>query len=331
LIIGGRTVTAPFHPTDVLWTALLRELRFRLVDELHACGDVAGLPTTLTLISTEPLVLTLDFRVDLHAERLLEMRPLLQGLSDASMRVSVQQDEVQLALLQLGDQPADAIRELVTEFAESLMAAGLGHPAGCHYCGTTKDTEIVHHLGRTSRACPACFARRLEQHAADMEEWNRPRRQAWMSVPALCLFVAIGWAGVWTIAEWLLDWFQVQVIEINHATGMVIFMLMLGLGAALGMPLGSALKKTGLVRRAPRWLGGMFVLAGVALGELFYVMTLLFRFAGVIDLTVAAQLMPMVIASYSAFWIVMKLGLALSVGVFAVMAIEEPVPTRSAL
>lgn len=321
----------PTHPADVFLTALLQELEFQLVDSQHACGDIAGLPTTLTLVSTDPLILTFDFRVDLNAERLPEFRPLLQGLSDKSMRVSVHLDEVQLALLKLTDQSADAIRELVTEFADSLIAAGLGHPAGCFYCGTTEDTAIVHHLGRTSRACPACFARRLEQHAADMEEWNRPRRQAWLSVPALCLFVAVGWTGAWMAAEWLLDWFRVQVIEINRATAMVIFMLMLGVGAVLGMPLGGALKKTGLVRRAPRWLGGLFVAAAVALGELLYVMVLLFWFAGVIDLTIAARLLPQVIANYSGFWITMKLGLAISVGVFTVMAIEEPVPAKSAL
>lgn len=325
------TEAAPFHPTDVFLTALLQELQFQLVDNQHACGEIAGLPTTLTLVSADPLVLTFDFRVDLHAERLHEMRPLLQGLSDASMRVSALEDEVQLALLQLASQSPDAIRELVTEFAESLNTAGLAHPAGCHYCGTTADAGIVHHLGRTSRACPACFARRLEQHAVEIEAFHRPRRGAWMSVPALCLFVALGWTGAWTLADWLLDWFRVQVIEINRATTMVIFMLMLGIGAVLGMPLGGALKKTGLVRRAPRWLGGTFVLVGVALGELLYVMILLFRFGGVIDLTVAAQLLPLVIGNYSAFWVSMKLGLALSVGVFTVVAIEEPAPTKSAL
>ncbi len=319
------------HPADLFLTALLQELAFQLVDDQHACGEVAGLPATLTLVSADPLVLTFDFRVDLHAERLEEMRPLLQGLSNASMRVSVQQDEVQLALLQLTGLPADAIRELVTEFAESLIAAGLGHPAGCLYCGTIEDTGIVHHLGRTSRACPVCFTRRLEQHAAEIEAFNRPRRGAWMSVPALCFFVAVGWAGVWMLTEWLLDWFRVQVIELNKATGMVIFMVMLGIGAALGIPLGGALKKTGLVRRAPRWLGGLFVVAAVAMGELLYVMIQLFWFAGVIDLTIAARLMPQVIASYSPFWITLKLGLALSVGFFTVVTIEEPVPAKSAL
>lgn len=317
--------------TDVVLTPLLEQLQFHLIDAEHACGDIAGLPTTLTLVSADSLVLTFDFRVDLHAERLPEIRPLLQGLSDGSMRVSVQQDEVQLALLQLSGQSVDAIRELVTKFAESLIAAGLGHPAGCFYCGTTEDTGIVHHRGRTSRACAACFARRLEQHAAEIEEFSRPRRYAWMSVPALCLFAAIGWAGAWTLADWLLDWFRVQVIEINRITATVIFVGMLGLGAVLGTPLGKALKKTGLVHWAPRWLAGLFVTVSIAVGELLYVMILLFRFAGVIDLTIAAQLLPQIIGNYSAFWITMKLGLALSVGFFTVVAIEEAMPAKSAL
>lgn len=325
------TEAAPSDPTDSFLSSLLNELQFQLIDSQHACGDVAGLPTTLTLVSNDPLVLTFDFRVDLHAERLLEMRPVLQGLSDPSMRVSVQQDEVQLALLQLAGQPADAVHDLVTEFAQSLVAAGLAHPAGCHYCGTIEDTKIVHHLGRTSRACPACFTHRLEQHAAALEEFHRPRRGAWMSVPALGFFAAVGWAAAWTLSDWLLDWFRVQVIEINKATAMVLFVIMLGVGAALGIPLGGALKKTGLARRAPRWLGGLFVIAAVIVGELLYVMALLFRFAGVIDLTVAAQLLPQVVANYSPFWIVMKLGLALSIGVFTVVTIEEPVPMKSAL
>jgi hypothetical protein len=91
------------------------------------------------------------------------------------------------------------------------------------------------------------------------------------------------------------------------------------------------LKKTRMVRRAPRWLGGAFVTAAVAGGELLYVMILLFRFAGVINLTIAAQLMPLVMADYSIFWISMKLGLAASIGLFAVIAIEEVVPAKSAL
>ncbi len=325
------TETAPVHPTDVVLTTLLDELQFQLIDAQHACGDIAGLPTTLTLVSNDPLVLTFDFRVDLHAERLLEMRPVLQGLSDASMRVSVQQDEVQLALLQLAGQSADAIRELVTEFADSLKAAGLDLPEGCLYCGTTEEVGTVHHEGRTSRACVTCFTQRLEQLEAEQAARDRPRRNAWMGVPALGFYVALGWAGAWTLADWLLDWFRVQVIEINKFTSAVFFVGLLIIGGVLGTPLGSALKKTGLVRRAPRWLGGLFVAVAVALGELLYVMILLFRFAGVIDLTIAAQLMPLVIGNYSVFWISMKIGLALSVGFFAVIAIEEPVPRKSAL
>lgn len=322
---------APHHPTDVVLTTLLQELQFQLVDTQHACGEIAGLPTTLTLVSHAPLVLTFDFRVDLREERLPEIRPLLQGLSDASMKVSAQQDEVQLALLQLAGQSADAIRELVTEFAESLAAMGLGHPEGCLYCGTTENTGIVHHLGRTSRACPECLTQRLEQHAADQAERDIPRRNAWMSVPALCFFVSLGWAGGWTLADWVLDWFHVQVIAINKLTTFLIFIGMVASGAVLGTPLGRTLRKTRLVRRAPRWLGAAFVIFAVSLGELLYVMLLMFRFVGVIDLTVAAQLLPMVIGNYSAFWITMKLGLAFSVGLFTVAEIEVVVPVKSAL
>ncbi len=324
-------VDAPTNPVDNPVVQLLIDLQFQHADSFRAYGEIEGLPTALMVVSDDPLAMTFDLRVNLPPEQLDAMRPTLQGLSDAAMRVSVHRDEVQLALLNLTGQTADAIRELVTEFAQSLKTAGLDLPEGCLYCGTTEDAGIVYHEGRTSRACAACFTQRLEQLTAEQAERDRPRRNAWMSVPALSFYVALGWAGAWTLADWLLDWFRVQVIEINSFTSMIFFVGLLIIGGVLGTPLGNALKKTRLVRRAPRWLGGAFVTAAVAGGELLYVMILLFRFAGVINLTIAAQLMPLVIADYSVFWISMKLGLAASIGLFAVITIEEVVPAKSAL
>lgn len=328
---GKAMVDAATHPVGDPVTQLVADLQFRPVDGFRAFGEIEGLPTTLMVVSDDPLAMTFDLRVNLPAEQLDAMRPTLEGLSDSTMRVSVYRDEVQLALLNLTGQTADAIRELVTEFAQSLKAAGLDLPEGCLYCGTTEEVGTVHHEGRTSRACVTCFTQRLEQLEAEQAERDRPRRNAWMGVPALGFYVALGWAGAWMLADWLLDWFRVQVIEINKFTSAVFFVGLLIIGGVLGTPLGSVLKKTGLVRRAPRWLGGLFVAVAVALGELLYVMLLLFRFGGVIDLTVAAQLMPLVIGDYSTFWISMKIGLALAIGLFAVIAIEEPVPRKSAL
>ena len=311
--------------------ALMADLHLQLLDAEHACGDIADFPATVTLISTEPLVLSFDFRVQLPAVRLDEIRPLLQGLSNESLRVSAHQNEVQLALMNLTGQTSAEIEQIVTEFAESLTALGLGLPDGCLYCGTTENVEIVHHLGRTSRACPTCFSQRLEQHAQEHAERLQPRRNAWMSVPMLCFYVAIGWVVIWAIADALLDWFHVQVIDLNKFTSMVLFVAALAIGGALGTPLGSTLKKTGLVRKSPRWIGGLVVVAAVALGEVLYLTWLIFRAAGVVDLTFAVQMLPALFGVYSSFWILLKVGLALSIGFFTIIAIEEPLPVKSAL
>lgn len=311
--------------------ALIADLNLQLLDGDHACGDIAGWPTTVTLISTEPLVLSFDFRVHLPNERVEEIRPLLQGLSSDSLRVSAHENEVQLALMNLTGQSSADIEQIVLEFAESLSALGLDLPEGCLYCGITEGVEIVHHLGRTSRACPVCFQQRLEYHASLLEEQQRPRRNAWMSVPMLCVYVALGWTVIWVLADVLLDWFHVQVIDLNKFTSMVFFVAAFAIGAALGMPLGSTLKKTWLVRKSPRWIGGAVVAAAVALGEVLYMTWLIFRAAGILDLTLAVQMLPALLGVYSSFWIVLKVGLALSIGFFTVVAIEEPVPVKSAL
>jgi hypothetical protein len=146
---------------------------------------------------------------------------------------------------------------------------------------------------------------------------------ALLGLPAAILISAICWAVLWFAADFVIDWLRIRIFEINQLSVLVLLGLYIGTGAALGMPLGKMLRRSGVIRMAPSLLSCVVVLCAVIAGEIGYVALRIFWNVGILNLAAAVQLLGPVMASYSGFWIANKLFCACATGAFCVSAAGE--------
>jgi hypothetical protein len=202
----------------------------------------------------------------------------------------------------------------VEQIAGGIASTDLALAAGCLHCGAS-DAQLVYADGRPSRLCGACVAAAAEVHQQREAELNRPTVGATLAVPGAGLYVAAGWAVIWTIIDFALERWQVRVVEINHFSALIGLLAFGVAGVCLGWPLGATLRQSIALRHAPRLMSALATIGAALLGEILYVAARLFLLAGVFDVGVAARLLPQVIASYTEFWVACKLLLAGAIGV----------------
>jgi hypothetical protein len=142
-------------------------------------------------------------------------------------------------------------------------------------------------------------------------------------VPGAGLYVAAAWAVFWTVIDFALEHWQIQVVEINHFTALIGVLALGVVGVCLGWPLGATLRQSIALRHAPRLMSAVATLGAMLLGEILYIAARLFLLAGVFDVGVAARLLPQVVVSYTGFWVTCKLLLAGAIGVCCGMSASQ--------
>jgi hypothetical protein len=307
----------------VTWPSVVQELGLAVVPTGQATGVISGLAATVTPLTDDPPSLMGQFRLRVDEDRLAAARPLFEGLSSPALDVSLSNGEARLGFIQLAGQSPQSIRSTLEEFAQALIATGLATPDACVRCGTAAEVQPVFHQGETSLVCGPCLVAATADWHARQTVLDRGSWSAFVGLPAAFTFAAAGWAGFWTLVDLVIGWFHVQVIDVNKFTIFVGLLLVGVVGAALGMPLGGLLRRSGAVRRAPEWLSGLMVVGAAIVGELLYAAVLVFLNVGIVDLGVAAQILPMILQRYHAFWITFKLALAVSIGAFCIAEVRN--------
>jgi hypothetical protein len=302
---------------------VVEELRMDVVPGGQASGIVGGLAATATPLTDEPLSLMCQFTLRADDEQVAAAKPLFAGLSTGGIDVSLARDEARLGLIDLAGQTPQSVRTAIEDFAQALIATGLVTPNVCLRCGADENVQSIFHQGQTSLVCTQCLAaataeRQQRQLVLDRGSWS-----AFIGLPAAFTFAAAGWAVFWTLIDLAIGWLNVQVIDINKLTITLALIVVSVAGAGLGIPLGTLLRRSGAIRRAPEALAGLVVLGAAAAGELLYTAVVLFISFGLIDLRFAAQLLPMILRRYPDYMIVTKLALAFMIGVFCIMEAKK--------
>jgi hypothetical protein len=221
--------------------ALVSELGFTPVNEGKALGAVAGIPTTISLLSDEPLGVLFAFRVHPDGRDTGRIVELLRDAPPDQASLSFDDGCASLTLYDRVGLTNESIRWLVEQVADAIGASDLALGPGCLRCGKTDGAELMCAEGRPTRLCPGCLNAAIDERQKTESELNRPSVLALLGLPGACVGMAAGWAGVWTLLDIVLQKLGVKVIEINRFTLLVILGLLAGIGLALGWPLGSAL------------------------------------------------------------------------------------------
>ena len=306
------------NPVEMLLSLIARLGFTILAGGETAYGEFGDTPVTMTVLTLEPVGLLFAFNVNCDTGDLPLPADFAAGLPPETWKVSVDHGRAWLSLYDLTGRSEDEIAALLERFHQEIIAAKLTVGPGCVRCGCVDEANVIHVEGRTTRICPKC----LEQAIADKQhrdaELNRMSVSALLGLPTAILISAACWAVLWFAADFAIDWLRIRVVEINQLSVMVLILLYAGTGAALGLPLGKMLRRSGAVRSAPIFLSCVVVLCAVIAGEIGYVALLILWNAGILNLAAAAQLLGPVLASYSGFWITNKLFCACAVAGFCV-------------
>lgn len=311
------------NPVETLHSLISRLGLTPFGDGGTAYGAFGDTPVTLTVLSLEPLGLLFAFNVNRDSGDLPLPADFAADWSPEICKVSVENGRAWLSLYDLTGRSEDEIAALLEQFHQNINAAELAVGPGCVRCGCRDEAHVMHIEGRTTRICPKC----LEQAIADKQDrdaqLNGMSVSALLGLPAAILIAAGCWAVLWFAADFAIDWLRIRIVEINELSVLVLLVLYVGTGAALGIPLGKMLRRSGAVRSAPMLLSCVVVLSAVIAGELGYVALLILWNVGILNFAAAAQWLGPIMASYSGFWIANKLFCACAIGAFCVPAASE--------
>jgi len=291
---------------------LISRFGFAAAGENKAIGEISAIPATITIIGVDPLAIMWRLRIGPNAEN---TAPLLELFDDAPSNfasVSVEEGSAWISLYDLSEVDHDNHCEMMEKIAALIHSCDLALPAGCFRCGCVEKSNLMLVDNNPTRLCEECFREAdQERHRLDVEinsaSWTRT-----LQLPGVMTIVAATWALFWFGVEALLQFLNVQFLDINQFTIIFLLGIPLAVGVAAGWPLGVTLGRSAIIHRAPVALGTLLAVISIVFGEVGYVALLLFRFVGIFDLEAAAMLVGEIIAGYSEFWIVTKLVMAIA-------------------
>ena len=286
------------------------------VDEQVLIGEPDGVPTTCTLINDSPLMLQFKFRVDSEGTETEPMTSLLDGVPEDQACWSFEENVAYLSLYNLDVLDNSAIRVLIDQVAATLNETDFALPSGCLKCGREDCAELTYVDGIPTRICVDCLTDALEEKQETEEELNRPSFGLTLGLPGAFLYGSVVWALSWALFDWMLDFWNVRAIWINRLTVLLGLIVIGVLGYVIGSPMGATLRRSIAVRHAPRLSSLLFALGVAAAGEILAIAVFVFRKVGIFDLALAAQIATLFVTTWTAFWVICKLGLTAAIGYF---------------
>lgn len=310
--------TAASQPVD-----LVNELGFAAVEPHKAIGQLRDIPTTMTVLSGDPLTLMFGFRLHPDGTNTQPIVAVVEGSAECRATVSFENGFAWLTLYDLAGVATGTLRSLVQQVAETIASSDLAVGPGCLHCGTVEGAKFMYLEGRPTRLCSACLAQAAREQQEREALLNRPSLGATMGLPGVGTFVACGWAVIWTLIDLILQHWRIQVVEINEFTAAAMLLLFGGAGLCLGWPMGVAVRQSFAIRRAPMTMSVVVAVAAAVGGEVLFLALRLLRLAGIFNLKLAAGLLGHVLSNYTAFWIVLKLGFLGAICLFAAVSSSE--------
>lgn len=288
----------------------LSRIGFVAAGDDKAIGEISDIPTTMIVIGVDPLAIMWRLKVNSDAENTVPLLEVFKDAPDGFASVSVEDGSAWVSLYDLSEISHDDLCELMERIAALIHSCGLAMPPGCFRCGYVEKSNLILVDNCPTRVCEECFRGADEERQRVEAEVNSASWTRTLQLPGVMTMVAAAWSLFWFGVDALLQFWNVQFLDINSFTILFLLGIPLSVGITIGWPLGATLRRSAAIRRAPIVLGLLLAAASVALGEVGYVALVLFRIVGVFDLEIAAVFMGEVIAGYSEFWILTKLVMA---------------------
>jgi hypothetical protein len=212
----------------------------------------------------------------------------------------------------LADGSAKRIFSIVVDVLEKADLKG--ESDRCHYCLKERVWDPVCIDGKVAQICPACVGQRSQKEIA-VDKVGRV-----IPLPVKCVFTLVTgtlvWVGFWAGYDLLFDWLHTKTL---HVPDLLVALVAVVVGGAIGGPIGWAVKNL----RKERWALAavvMYSLCAVAviIGEVLYVVWLVYRELQVVSLNMALRILPKAWAASDGFYIFLKL----MTGCFSMVAAE---------
>ncbi len=286
-------------------------------DDNTLFGDFHGVPAAFTVLSLDPPSFMFQLRLKpVEGIEWPEKRDQEVSDDDSDVGISVHNKCACISFYDIRPLETFNIKNMLTTITQSIVAAGYARPDVCLQCSRPEDTELIFADGRPSQVCNGCLSDAKELREQTEAELNSPKLTATLSLPVIGLVSAGLWAVFWFAIEWLLDYFSITFIEINYFSMAMMLAFFGVIGWSIGWPLGAMLRRTPLVRQAPRAVGTILTVSLVAVGEMLHAAIMLIWFLGIVDLAVAPLIALQMLMDTPPFWLLCKLALAVAVGIF---------------
>lgn len=292
---------------------LVSRMGFVPAGENKAIGEVSEIPSTLTIIGVDPLAILWRLRVEPEAENTAPLLELFHETPDEVASISVEDGSVWVSQYDLSEVNHDSLCEMLSNIAALIHSCDLALPAGCFRCEGVETLNLLLVDNCPTRLCDECLREADEERQRIEAEINSASWTRTLQLPGVITIVAAAWAIFWFGVDALLQFLNVQFLDVNSFTILFLLGIPLAVGVAIGWPLGATLRRSAAIRRAPIVLGILLAVISIVLGEVGYVALLLFQIIGVFNLEAAAALMGEVVAGYSEFWIVTKIVMAIAI------------------
>jgi hypothetical protein len=280
----------PITETD--WTELVQRSDLTPIEDGWSAGRVRDFPVAIKImVSDEATVFLAQIRLSKKIDS--SFSPALTPDSKLAPLIANQTADLSfdrtLAWLTLTNPPGDIteVRQVLEEFLAALARAGLAGTPACYYCGVKQVQNLKFYDGRVVQICDPCLERRLK---------NGPQAKVVDLVPLGIVALLAGFAGALAWALVWLGWNQLFIVVKTESIRLPWVLMIL---LAVCIALVTAGPAGWIIQRIPSRTALTGSLATVSaallalfLGELLYMMILIYKQFSVIAPSVALRLLP---------------------------------------
>ena len=214
-----------------------------------------------------------------------------------------------------------ALRRL-NSILQSFFNAGLiGDTELCHYCRHEKVALVTYGGGKVAQICPACLDERLKKAEGRSPAPGAEAVPIFLMSPGASLVGALAWSCFW-IGHTLL--FEHLSAERIYLPWILMIAIMIGIGLLVGGPVGWMIKQNRKRGGAVSFSAAIvFGSLAVIVGEIFYLVWLIYHEFHVVSFSAALQVMPQYYLKNDPIFVGTKLITAL-ICVSVAVAIAKP-------
>ena len=158
----------------------------------------------------------------------------------------------------------------------------------CYHCREAGSAKLLEHESSIVTICDTCLVKRAREKIETERSINASDSTMLLYLPLAFLVSATGWGLFWFLYDVLFTSLNTDRLYVPQ---LVLWCVVLAVGAGLGWPNGKLIHRSGAAKKFPlHVVVGASVLVTIILGELLCMSILLYQYNGFWDIFVVAQL-----------------------------------------